>query len=238
MSTTKAEITISGVNLELIKKDIRHLYLKISPPHGKVSVVCPEKISDEELRLFVLSHKAWIANEQKAYQNQPRQTEREYVNGESVYVWNRQYRLEIVPSQKNEVRISGKKLYLHCRKESTPKQRETILYEWYRAELKKVIPDLIRKWEPIIGVNVKDFGIKNMRTRWGTCSQSSGKIWLNLQLAKKPLASLEYVVVHEMIHFKERKHNTAFREELTRCLPFWQDTRKELNACLLEYMEE
>ncbi len=231
--------TIHGIELELVRKNVKHMHLWVYPPNGSVRLVVPETISNEQIRLFIISRKKWIQEEQSSYKNQERQTAREYVSGESVYIWGRQYRLKVQYSPAcNDVKLQGDHLILQVRKESTPDQRERVLNEWYRAELKKRIPSLIQKWEPIIGVHVQDWGVKNMKTRWGTCNPDAGRIWLNLQLAKKPLEGLEYIIVHEMVHLLERKHNDTFREYMDRLLPFWKERKEALNACILEYMEE
>lgn len=236
---TKAKIcSISGVSVELVRKDVKNIHLWVYPPNGRVRLVVPYETSEEEIRIFLLSRRNWIKKEQTAYKNQKRQTEREYVSGESIYIWGRQYRLEITHSNKNNVEINDDRLILQVRKRSTASQREKVINEWYRSELKTKIPALIKKWESILKVHVNDWGVKNMKTRWGTCNTETGKIWLNLQLAKKPISGLEYIVVHEMIHLIERKHNETFKKQMTLCLPFWKETRKELNECILPPMKE
>ena len=231
-------VTINGVDLELIRKNIKHIHLRVHPPNGRVSLAVPLHTSEEEIRLLTISRKIWIQKEQEAYKNQDRQTERKYDSGESVYMWGRQYRLRIINSNiSNDVKIEGDRLILQVRKESTIQQRENVLNEWYRAQLKEKIPDLIKKWEPIIGVHVNEWGVKNMKTKWGTCNSEAGRIWLNLQLAKKPSEGLEYIVVHEKVHLLEKRHNKIFLEYMDKFMPFWKERKDDLNASLLEYMD-
>jgi len=104
-----------------------------------------------------------------------------------------------------------------------------VLYRWYRDRLRERIPGLIAKWEPPIGVAVRDWRLRRMKTKWGTCNPSAGRIWLNTELAKKPPACLEYVVVHEMIHLVERNHTERFRRILDRVLPDWRQRADALN---------
>ena len=111
--------------------------------------------------------------------------------------------------------------------------REALLYRWYRAQLRERIPEMVTKWESRIGVTVDDWRIRRMKTRWGTCNAEARRIWLNSELAKKPVACLEYVVVHEMVHLIERKHNERFWSILDRVLPRWRVHLEELNRAYL-----
>ena len=108
-----------------------------------------------------------------------------------------------------------------------------MLNDWYRSELKARIPALIAKWEPEIGVKVAQWGVKKMKTKWGTCNIDARRIWLNLELAKKPVQCLEYIVVHEMVHLLERHHNDYFRELMDRFMPQWRLYKDQLNEAPL-----
>jgi len=118
---------------------------------------------------------------------------------------------------------------------TTRRNREVILYRWYRQLLRDEIPKLIAKWEPVIQSNVADWGIKRMKTRWGTCNKGAGRIWINLELAKKPPSCLEYILVHEMIHLLERHHSDRFREYMDRFMPSWRRYQEELNRAPLSH---
>jgi predicted metal-dependent hydrolase len=186
---------------------------------------------------FELSRLGWIRRQQARFAAQPRQSEREMVHGESHYVWGRRYRLMIeerdAPPQ---VRIhGGSKLVLQVRPGAAADKRRAILNAWYRAELKARIPDLIAKWGPLIGVQVTEWRIKRMKTRWGTCNIEAQRIWLNLELAKKPPHCLEYVLVHEMVHLLEQHHNERFRALMDQFMPQWQLYRDELNRAPLAH---
>ena len=158
----------------------------------------------------------------------------------AIIFWGRRYRLELKYTKKaNKVETKGNKLVLTVREASTQEQREKIMNEWYRAELKAKLPALIEKWEKIIGVKTNDFGVKNMRTRWGTCNVKDKRIWINLQLAKKPVACLEYIVVHELVHLLEKNHTPVFIEYMDKFLPGWRVTKDELNGFIMDkYFEE
>ena len=157
------------------------------------------------------------------------------MNGESHYVLGRRYRLAINETAgKGTVHIrSNRVLELTVRTGSDREQREQVLNEWYRSLLRERLPDLISMWEPRVGVHVREWGIRKMKTRWGTCNQSAGRIWLNLELAKKPESCLEFIVVHELIHILERHHNDTFRSHMDRLFPHWKNVRDQLNRAPL-----
>jgi predicted metal-dependent hydrolase len=122
---------------------------------------------------------------------------------------------------------------VYVRPGSTTEQRERVLLTWYRRELQVLIPPLIEKWTAILGVELAGWGIKRMKTRWGTCNIEARRSWLNLELIKKPAHCLEYIVVHEMVHLLERHHNERFTAHMDRVLPRWRFLRDELNRAPL-----
>jgi len=192
-------------------------------------------MKDEAIRNFVISKLAWIKKQQAKFQAQEGQAETEYVSGERYYYQGIPYILNVMHTNKKQrVEISKKQINLFIRPDSTKEQRERILLEWYRSELKKQIPGLISKWENIIGVKVNSWGVKLMKTRWGTCNPKAKRIWINLELAKKSPRCLEYIIVHEMVHLLEKHHNKRFYAFMKQFLPNWREIKAELNGLKLE----
>ena len=141
------------------------------PPDGKVQITAPNSTSDDAIRMFAVSRISWIKKQRNNFKKQARQTKRQYVTGENYYVWRRRYRLDLQYSNvRNAVRISGGNLVLQVCRESTPLQRENILNEWYREQLKQQILVVLEKYKKIVGVHCNEWKIKNMRTKWGTCN--------------------------------------------------------------------
>ena len=196
-------------------------------------------MNDEAVRLAVISRLAWIHRQQESFERQERQSEREMVNGESHYVAGRRYRLAVVEADAPAgVRIrNNTTLALQVRPSRGRGAREALLVRWYRARIRSQVPKLIAKWEPVAGVTVAEWGIKRMKTRWGTCNANARRIWLNLELAKKPLACLEYILVHEMIHLRERHHNDRFKQLMDSVMPQWGLWRDMLNKAPLAHEE-
>lgn len=230
-------LNISGIPIEVCKKGIKNMHLYVKPPNGNVVVSAPLSMSDEAIERFVRTKTSWIKKQIAKFDNQPRQSEREYVSGETLYVWGKQYYLQTEFGNKNSILLSGDKAILTVRKESTADQREIFVREWYRGLLKTEIARLLPKWEKITGLKVTGWQTKYMTTRWGTCNTNTGKIWLNLQLAKKTPECLEYVILHELIHLVEKTHNARFVSLMDQYMPMWREAKVSLNGQTLDYME-
>lgn len=223
--------------MDVVRKDIKNLHVAVYPPKGRVRVAAPLRLDDEAVRLAVISRLGWIRRQQRGFQEQDRQSEREMITGESHYVQGRRYRLDVVehPGRAGVCLPNNTTLRLRVPPGTSREKREAVLYRWYRRGLRERMPGLIAKWEPIVGVKVAEWGIKKMKTRWGTCNISARRIWVNLELAKKPSACLEYILVHEMVHFLERHHNEQFRNHMDRFMPQWRFYREMLNRAPLSH---
>jgi predicted metal-dependent hydrolase len=223
--------------VDVVRKDIKNLHLAVYPPDGRVRVAVPLLIDDEAVRLAVISKLAWIKRQRAKFQGQERQSAREYVYRESHYYWGNRYLLNVVyHDAPPQVVVRNKTtLDLFVRPDSDTAQRERVLLAWYRQQLKAAIPPLISKWEPIIGVDVADWGVKRMKTKWGSCTIEARRIWLNLELVKKPPRCLEYITVHEMVHLLERLHNERFVAYMDEFMPQWRLFRDELNQAPLAH---
>lgn len=231
------QITVSDITIDVERKDIKNMHLGVYPPGGRVRISTPLNIDDESVRLFVISKLSWIRKQQRLFKEQARQTEREYVSGESHYLWGERYLLNVIYQKGNPQVVLRNKTYidLYVREGSGQVQRQRFMTEWYRKQLKEVIPELVEKWEDLIGVRVNDWGVKQMKTKWGTCNIEAGRIWLNLELAKKPERCLEYIIVHEMVHLLERNHNERFVALMDQFMPKWRTYRDELNEFPLRH---
>lgn len=232
------QIEISGIQIEVQKKNIKNLHLAVLPPDGKVRVSAPTHLSDESIAMFIRTKLNWIKKQQEKFAHQSRQSEREYISGETLYVFGKQYFLRVMYSYKgNSLVLKGNEAILTVRKESTARQREAFVNEWYRDLLKERINVYLPKWEQITGLYCNSWQTKYMTTRWGTCNTNTRKIWLNLQLAKKPIECLEYVILHELAHLKVKNHGKDFIAILDTYMPYWRDTKQLLNELKLDYIK-
>ena len=230
-------IEVSGITVEIVRKEIKNLHVGVYPPSGRVRVAAPLLLDDEAVRLAVISRLGWIRRKRGEFEGQVRQSQREFVTGESHYFEGRRYRLDVVerdapPTVKLR---NNTRLELGVHPNSDREAREAVLHRWYRHHLRSQLPSLIAKWEPKLGVNVEDVRIKKMKTLWGSCNIEAKRIWLNLELAKKPSSCLVYILVHEMVHLLERHHNDRFRELMDNFIPQWRSYRDELNRAPLAH---
>ena len=164
-------------------------------------------------------------------------TDTEMVNGESPFYLGQRYRLR-VHEHNSPARVVVRgvaSLDLFVRPDTSPEQREAILLRWHRGQLKKLAPPLLEKWQSLLGVEVADWGIRKMKTKWGSCNPSARRVWFNLELAKKPESCLEYIVAHELIHLLERHHNERFTALLDTHVPHWRQYRDMLNRLPLAH---
>lgn len=225
------QLTISDITIDVIRKDIKNIHLAVYPPTGRVRIAAPLKVTDDSIRLYAISKLSWIKRNQRKFDEQERIPLREYKERESHYFQGKRYLLNIIEhdAPPQVVLKSKKYIELHVRPSTTPEKCQEIMAEWYRNEIKKIIPALITKWEKILSVEVNDWQVKQMKTLWGSCNIEKKRILLNLELAKKPERCLEYIIVHEMIHLLERHHNDRFMYYMETHLPNWKQLKDELN---------
>lgn len=230
------QITVSDLVIDIDRKDIKNLHLGVYPPDGRVRIAAPLKVDDEAVRLFAISKISWIKKHQAKFKAQERQSKREFVSGESHYFQGKRYLLNVIyhkGTSKVQIR-NNTYIDLYVKEGSDEAQRQKVIMNWYRQHLKQAIPPLIKKWEAIICVQVNDWGVKQMKTKWGTCNIEAKRIWLNLELAKKDKHCLEYVVVHEMTHLLERHHNDRFMALMDKFIPNWHFYKDDLNRAPLD----
>ena len=225
-------------NVEVVLKDIKNIHLSVYPPNGRVRIAAPIRMDLETIKLYTISKLSWIKQQQKKILSQPREAKREYITQESHYYLGKRYLLKIIEEEaKPKVILKHKHIILHIRPNTDTEKRKEILDDWYRECLRNEVIKLVEKWEPIIDVNVSDIGIKKMKTKWGTCNIEAKRIWLNLELMKKPINCIEYIVVHEVIHLLERNHNQRFIAFMNNFLPFWKELKKELNQLPVSHID-
>ena len=237
MALSESLITIRDIPVQVVRKDIKNLHLAVYPPDGHVRVAVPQSMTDDSVRLAVIQKLAWIKKQQKEFAEQPRQSERLYVSGECHYFLGKRYRFELIErNEKPSIKLlkSGR-LKMFVRPNTSVEAKERLLTAWYRQQLKSLIPELLEKWQPIVGKQASDWGVKKMKTKWGSCNVEQQRVWLNLDLAKKPLECLEYILVHELTHLHERHHNERFRDLLESFLPNWRSRKKLLNESPLSH---
>jgi predicted metal-dependent hydrolase len=238
VSTASASLTVAGIAVDVVYKDIKNLHIGVYPPVGRVRVAAPLRLDDEQVRLALVQRLPWIKGQRKRLNAAGRQSRREMVPGESHYVWGRRYRLKIVErAGRSHAELDGDRLVLYVPEGISGEDRRELLDRWYREQLREAVPGMIAKWEPAIGARVSRWTIRRMKTKWGSCNRETRHIWLNLELAKKHPDSLEYIAVHEMTHLLERGHGARFTRLMDGFMPDWRARRDQLNGAPLAHEE-
>lgn len=231
MTLKAQQMVVDDICIDLVRKQVKYLRICVCTSTGRVRISAPHRIDMEAVRGFAVSRLEWIKKHLARISKQEREAPLEYVSLEKHYFKGRGYLLNVVYHNAAPRVVIRDEVYidLYVREGSGLEQRKTVMTQWYRRQLKASIPAIIEKWQGIIGVEIKEWGVKQMKTRWGTCSIRARRIWINLEFAKKPEYCLEYIVVHEMLHLLERKHNERYRGYMDRFLPQWRTYKEELN---------
>ena len=229
-------VTFGELTFELQRKGIKNLHINVLPPDGRVRVSAPASLSATAIRVAVVRRLAWIRQQQAAFVAQPRQSERKMCSGETHYLWGRGYRLDVIQTDgDHSVKLQGGWIRMRVPAHYDAARREALLLEWYRQLLRQRLPVLITKWQEMLKVAPSFVGIKRMKTMWGSCKTDTARIWINLELVKKPPECLEFIVVHEMVHLLERKHTQRFISLMDLHLPNWREHREKLNKMPLAF---
>ena len=223
-------IELGNICIDVVKKDIKNIHLSVLPPLGKVRVSAPSKMNLDTIRVFTISKLRWIRKQQQQFAEQKREKPRKYISGESHYLKGKRYLLKVIERKgKQEVKLSHNRIELYVRHNSNFESRAIVMEKWYRSILAEYINVFVEKWEKKIGVNCSETKIRKMRTLWGSCNNIKKTITLNLELSKKPLECLEYIIVHELIHLIERSHNHKFVALMDKHMSDWRSRRDLLN---------
>ena len=232
------KLKLGDITIDVLQKDIKNIHLSVHPPTGRVRISAPSRMALDTIRVFAISKLSWIKKQQAKLKHQEREAPREFLNRESHYFKGKRYLLKVTEKDAApRVLLKHSILELHVRPGTSGEKRKAILDEWYRQQLKEVVPTLIKKWEKRMNVQVNEFGIKKMKTKWGTCTREANRIWLNLELAKKPIECMEYIVVHEMAHLLERNHNDRFISLMNEFMPKWRFHKDELNRLPVSHVD-
>jgi predicted metal-dependent hydrolase len=232
MTTDPEVTTVRGVRVSVVRKEIKNLHLGVYPPDGHVRIAVPLAVSDSAVRAAIAGKLPWIRRQQVSFERQARESPREMVNGESHWYLGRRYRLRVaeVPGRSRVKLLNRSTMELTCRPGADARERAAVLERWYRGRLREFAGPMLDAFALVVGVEVADWRIKRMKTKWGSCNARDRRIWLNLELAKKPAACVEYIVVHELAHLVERRHDRRFQLLLDEHLPRWRFLRAELGV--------
>lgn len=223
------KFVINDLEVFVTKKRIKNIYLRITPPNGEIKVSAPLRMTYERICSFIETKRPWIEKHRKMLLDRVINRQYEYVSGEVHYLWGCGYVLQVIHSVKIGVCISSEQILLFVDKKSTAEERKAVLYKWYRQKLREKIAAIFADCEAIVGVRAYEWRIKDMKTRWGTCNIQAQRVWINLQLVRKPSTCLHYVIIHELTHLLEKYHNARFKAYMDEFMPDWREVKKVLN---------
>jgi len=238
MSSGHHTFELGDISFDVTRKRIKNIYLRVCLPQGRVAISAPMRMSLETIRLFSISKLGWIRKQQEKLKHQTREMPKEYIDHEPHDYLGRKYELKIVETKgASEVILKQDTLELHIRKKTSVIQKKQVMQGWYKQQLKLFVSQYVLKLEKIMNVTVAEVCVRTMKTRWGTCNVKAKRIWLNTELAKKSIESIEYIITHEMVHLLEPSHNKKFKVYMDTFLPQWRVLKQALNQSALGYVE-
>lgn len=222
-------LRIGEVEIDVTFKEIKNLHLSVHPPHGHVTIASPNFYDLEKVKVYAATKLGWIKKEQRKFLEQKREEPRLYINQESHNFLGTRYLLKLIKASKNKVQVEGKYLVIYSKNSNDKASLEKQLYSFYRKELRKRLMVMIEQYSNQMNIEIPSFKIRYMKTKWGSCATNNQRVWFNIELAKKPLECIEYVVVHELVHLLERHHNKRFILLMDQYYPSWRTQKKLLN---------
>lgn len=230
MTVPSYQLLFENLQIKVLRKKVKHISLRIRPPEGRLEVTTPVYLSETDLQRLLVDKLPWIRRKQEQIQQNRQPTELEYLAGEKIAYLGQEYPLRITfQSGKAQLSLVNQEYWqLSCPQEFSRDSRAAVFESWYRQAFKQLLPALIEKWQLTIGQSASHWVIKKMKTRWGSCNPSTRRIALNLELVKYPLACIEYVVVHELVHLIEPSHNQRFKALMSQFMPQWPALKAQL----------
>ncbi|MHB8762135.1 MAG: M48 family metallopeptidase [Coriobacteriia bacterium] len=222
---------VQGIELTVVRKDVRHVRISVHPPDGRVRVSAPRHLTDAAIRRMLAPKLHWIRRKQAEVLQRDQQPRLELVTGERHLHFGQRYRLLVVEDAgRPGVSLVGDTMELRVPPGASVEKRAAVLERWYRAQLAESARQLLGEWERRLGVVASAVRIRRMRTRWGSCNTMARRIWVNLELAKRPHICLEYVLVHELVHLLEPSHGRRFWSLMDEFMPQWRQHRDALRS--------
>ena len=222
-------LIIQGISIEVTRKKIKNIHLRVRSGSADVQMSVPRRMTDAQIEAFATSKLDWIIkHRERALSAKPK--EQKYLSGETLYLFGKPYTLRTEHSEKTAVTTDGECIILYVGKHSTKEERETAIKKFYKAELERELTSLLAKWEGITNLKCASFSIRDMKTRWGSCSVQSARMRFNLGLAERPIECVEYVVLHELAHLRVSNHGAEFKAILDEYMPNWRERKNALNA--------
>lgn len=241
----KRTLIVENFSVSVTFKKMKYIRLRVDVKGIHVSA--PMRTPLYEIEQFISHNRSWIAQRKMHFENLQQEKRNTLCDGAEVLFWGKKITLvekplvkkkrsfvqlghDISDNRKLDSREIGHEelesprifFYLNPEKAQSYEHKEKLLDDFYRRSLKNTVPELLEKWQPVVGCSANDWGIKKMKTRWGSCNIDRARIWLNLELARWPRECLEYVLVHELTHLIEVNHTKRFWSLVEKAMPDWK----------------
>lgn len=223
------EIVLNDIKVEVTFKAIKNVHLSVHPPFGNVTLSSPEDISVDKIRTYLITKIPWIRKQQKKILSQERENPHDFITRESHFFLGKRYLLKITEAKRASVQIHHSTIELFSPANYSTEQKSKQLKNWYKRELETVLGKLLMKYLVKMNLTLDTFTIRKMKTKWGSCNAEKSLIHFNIELVKKPIECIEYIVVHELIHLLVRNHNQDFIILMDQYLPNWRNLKQQLN---------
>lgn len=226
------KMLINSFDIEVERKRIKNIHLSVYPPDARIHLSLPYYLSDVDAVAFITDKTEWLKKQIEVILSQERQPKREYVSGESYYLFGERLMLKVIALHTNthKIEIKDGTIFLLCNKNATIEMKEYYIKKWYRQQLQNKLVPIVAKWQNIMKEDNVTWQIKQMKNYWGSCNIRRRNILFNLLLARVPVQYIEYVVVHELCHLKERLHNKIFKSYMDLYMPNWKAQKQGLNS--------
>jgi predicted metal-dependent hydrolase len=222
-------LQIGSLEVKVKFKPIKNLHLSVHPPFGNVTVSSPEFFDLDKIKVYLITKIAWIKREQKKIASQEREGEKLMITRESHYFLGKRYLLKVTEAKRASVKIHHQVIELFSPEHYTTEQKQKQLDNWYRRELITVLGKLLTHHLRIMNLTLDTYCVRKMKTKWGSCNNENRTLNFNIELIKKPIECIDYIIVHELVHLLERNHNKDFIILMDCYLPNWRTQKKILN---------
>lgn len=229
------QLHIAGHAVSLRHKRVKNINMRLTPsaaqPRGVVCLSAPRHVSMQQITDFVTAKSDWLAKQQDKLAARPVPKVFLYEDGEAHALWGQAYPLRVAYVSRGQgVSFDGTQWHMRVRADAPLDKKASLMEAAYQTMLLQTAQPLMQKWARVMQVQPQGLKMQKMKSRWGSCHVSKRLIKLNSELARKPVALLEYVLVHELVHLFERGHNARFYGLMTRFLPDWQTRKAKLNG--------
>ncbi|PHS58579.1 MAG: zinc metalloprotease [Sulfurimonas sp.] len=214
-------------NIQIIKKDIKNITLRVKPT-CEVILTAPLLTTDEHIEYILKKRKDWISKKIEFYKANYKPQIKEYVSGESFKYLGKNYRLKIIQSDKEGVKLQRGYIQIFIKNKSDLEKKKKLLNDWYLLKAENYLKKIIAKYSSIVNVDIQNIRIRQMKTRWGSCNSAKSYINLNSDLIKKPSYCIEYVIFHELAHLIHPNHSREFYNYLSTYMPDWKKRKERL----------